>query len=54
MQIQNYYGDEPVRGDLRLLLLLVALSSFGLLMWVGLFLAVQWSLLAAWTVAIAA
>lgn len=51
MQSGNY-GDEPVRGELRLLLLLVALSPVGLLMWIGLILAVHWSLLTAWTAAV--
>jgi len=49
MQIpQDHYDDEPVRGDLRLLLLLVALCPLGLLIWVELFLAVRWSLLSVW------
>ncbi len=49
MQIaQDHYGDGPVRGDLRLLLLLGALCPLGLLMWVELLLAVRWSLLTVW------
>ena len=52
MQIENdAYGAEPVRGDLRLLLLLVAFSCLGLLIWAGLFLAIQWLLLTVWTAA---
>jgi hypothetical protein len=49
MKIDNdIRGREPIRGELRPLLLLVALSPFGLLMWVGLFLALRWSVLVAW------
>ena len=52
MQLENgNFSDEPVRGDLPLLLLLVALSSLGLLMWAGLFRALYWSLSTAWTAA---
>jgi hypothetical protein len=50
MKIQkDSYGDEPVRGELGLLLLLVAFSSIGLLMWVGILFAIHWSVLTAWT-----
>jgi hypothetical protein len=41
-------ADEPIRGELRLLLLLVALSPFGLLTWLGFLLALHWSLSTAW------
>jgi hypothetical protein len=51
MQSDESYDGEPVREDWRLLLLLTALSSLGLLMWAGLFLIIQWSLLTAWALA---
>lgn len=53
MRIQsNTHGDEPIRGELRLLLLLAALSPVGLMMWVGLFLAIHWSILTVWAAAV--
>lgn len=51
MQIRTDYGEEPLRGDFRLLLLLAALSPFGLLMWTGLLMGVQRSLSAVWAMA---
>ena len=53
MQSQENYDVDPVREDWRLLLFLAALSSLGLLMWAGLFLIIQWSLLTAWALAFA-
>jgi hypothetical protein len=53
MQIKKDYGEEPVRRDLGLVLLLMVLGAFGLLLWTGLFLAVQWSVSNAWTAAVA-
>ena len=46
------YCLEPVHKDWRLLLLLTVLSLFGLLLWMGLFYAVKWALVAAWGVAV--
>jgi hypothetical protein len=51
MQSHESCDTEPVREDWRLLLFLAALSSLGLLMWAGLFLIIQWSLLTAWALA---
>jgi hypothetical protein len=46
------YGPEPVRKDLGTILVLLAVCPFGFLMWVGLFFTFQWSVLAAWDVAV--
>jgi hypothetical protein len=51
MQIIQDRRGEPVRSDLRLLLLLAALCPIGVLMWAGLVLSVFWSLSAAWAIA---
>jgi hypothetical protein len=51
---KDTHGGQPARGELRPLLLLVVLSPFGLLMWVGLFLALRWSVLIAWSAAVGA
>ena len=48
-QINRNYGPEPVRGEARMLLLLAALAVLGLPAWWGLFLAVEWSVSAAWS-----
>ena len=53
MQIKVDYGAEPVRSDTRLLLMLVALTPVGLLIWAGLFFAIEWSLVAVWALAVA-
>jgi hypothetical protein len=47
------YRSEPIRGDLPLMLVLMALAPFGLLIWTGLFVAVKWSLLTVWALAVA-
>jgi hypothetical protein len=54
METEVDYGDEPVRKDLGMLLVLVAACPFGLLMWFGLCLAIQWTVIATWAVAVAA
>jgi hypothetical protein len=49
MRIQaDSLDDEPVRGELRLLLLLVALCPIWLLMWAGYFSHIYWLALTAW------
>ena len=53
MESHDGCGVDPVREDWRLLLLLAALSSVGLLIWASLFLIIQWSLLTAWALAFA-
>jgi hypothetical protein len=53
MQSHESYDADPVREDWRLLMFLAVLSSLGLLMWAGLFLIIQWSLLTAWALAFA-
>ena len=52
MQIKKDYGEEPVRGESGLVLLLVVLSAFGLLTWMGLFLGIQWSVSSVWAAAV--
>ncbi len=52
MQNKGNSGEEPVRGELGLVVLLVVLGTFGLLTWAGLFLGVQWSVSTAWTAAV--
>lgn len=49
MQVKKDYGEEPVRRELGLVLLLMVFSTFGLMTWIGLFLAAQWSVSTAWT-----
>jgi hypothetical protein len=48
MEVRIDYGAEPVRKDLGLLLVLFAALPFGILMWWGLFFAIEQSVLAAW------
>jgi hypothetical protein len=52
MEATQYYGPEPVRRDVGTLLLLVAICPFGFLMWMGLFLAIQWGVSEAWDLAV--
>jgi hypothetical protein len=53
MRTRKDYGEEPVRGELGLVLLLVVLGMIGLLTWTGLFLAARWSVSIALTAAVA-
>jgi hypothetical protein len=46
------HGGEPAGRDLGVLLFLVAACPFGLLMWVALFSAIRWSVLAIWGVVV--
>lgn len=52
MPIKKDYGEEPVRGELGLMLLLVVCGIIGLLIWGGLFLSIRWIVSAAWTATI--
>jgi hypothetical protein len=52
-KIEHNVDDTPFRGEMRPFLLLFALAPFGLLIWAGLFLAVQWSILTIWALAMA-
>ena len=45
-------GPEPVRSDLSIMLWLAAACPFGFLMWFGLFSAIRWTVLAAWSLVI--
>jgi hypothetical protein len=53
MRTRKDCGEEPVRGELGLMLLLVVLGMVGLLTWTGLFLAARWSVSIAWAAAVA-
>jgi hypothetical protein len=48
MEAKTDYGPEPIRKDTGILLFLVAACPFGLLMWSGLAIVIQWTVLAAW------
>ena len=52
MEAIKDYGDQPSSKDFGTLMLLAAMCPLGLLVWVGLFMTIHWSLLAAWTAAI--
>lgn len=52
-KIEDSTNDEPLKGEMRPFLLLLALAPFGLLIWTGLFLIVQWSVLTIWALAVA-
>jgi hypothetical protein len=52
-KIEDSTNDEPLKGEMLPFLLLLALAPFGLLIWTGLFLIVQWSVLTIWALAVA-
>jgi hypothetical protein len=52
MEASKDHGGEPAGKDLGAMLLLVAACPFGLLMWVALFSAIRWSVLAIWGVVV--
>jgi hypothetical protein len=52
MEASKDHGGEPAGKDLGAILLLVAACPFGLLMWVALFSAIRWSVLAIWGVVV--
>jgi hypothetical protein len=52
MEASKDHGGELAGKDFGLLLFLVAACPFGLLIWVALFSAIRWSVLAIWGVAV--
>jgi hypothetical protein len=53
MQSEMNEDKQSIRRELGLLLGFIVLSICGLLIWTGLFLAVQWSVSAVWTAVVA-